>query len=64
MICQSPIILKDYIIGQDYLKFLQNALSEQLEDIPLATRHVGCVRGACYQRYCVTFYLYHSLDIK
>jgi hypothetical protein len=36
LIC--PVILEDRMTGQHYLEFLQNELSEQLEDIPLATR--------------------------
>lgn len=33
----DPVILADRMTGQNYLAFLQNE-SEQLEDVPLATR--------------------------
>jgi hypothetical protein len=32
----GPVILDDRITGQNY--FLQNELTKQLEDVPLATR--------------------------
>jgi len=34
----GPVILDDRMTGQNYLDFLQNELSKQLADIPLATR--------------------------
>jgi hypothetical protein len=34
----GPVILEDPMTGQNYLEFLQNELTEQLEDVPLATR--------------------------
>ncbi|GFG33842.1 hypothetical protein Cfor_12803, partial [Coptotermes formosanus] len=34
----GPVILDDRMTGQKYLDFLQNGLSEQLEDFPLAAR--------------------------
>jgi hypothetical protein len=34
----GPIILEDHMTGQNYLEFLKNELSEQLENVPLATR--------------------------
>jgi hypothetical protein len=33
----GPVILEDHMTGQNYLEFLQNKLSEQLEDVLLAT---------------------------
>jgi hypothetical protein len=37
MLLIGPVILEDGMTGQNYLEFLQNELSEQLEDVPLAT---------------------------
>ena len=35
----GPVIVEDRITGDSYLHFLQNDLPEQLEDVPLDTRH-------------------------
>jgi len=34
----GPVILDDRMIGQNYLEFLQYGITEQLEDVPMATR--------------------------
>jgi len=34
----GPVILDDHIIWQNYLDFLENELTKQIEDVPLATR--------------------------
>jgi hypothetical protein len=34
----GPVILDDFVIGHNYIDFLQNGLPAQLEDVPLATR--------------------------
>ena len=50
----GPAIVEDRLTGDSYLQFLQNDLSEHLEDIPLVTRrhmylqhdgsHIHCTR--------------------
>jgi hypothetical protein len=34
----GPVILGSHITGHNYINFLQNGFSEQLEDVPLVTR--------------------------